>query len=324
MEKGTFRLEVTAEDAEKRLDKFLTDKLPGGHSRSFIQKLIDTGNVLVDGVVKNRHFAVKVGDSVAVMVPEPKGVDMKPESIPLDIVYEDEDLLVVNKSADMVVHPAPGNWTGTLVNALMAHCKDLSGIGGELKPGIVHRIDKGTTGLLVVAKNDKTHGSLSKQFKAKATTRVYIAVVKGVVQFDNGVVELPIGRDETDRRKMAVDLESEKEAVTRYKVIERFADSTILELRLGTGRTHQIRVHMAHIGHPVVGDETYGTHTRYHISRPALHAKTIGFTHPSTGKYVEFTSELPGDMRKLIAELRSGGSVKVSGCQGIKERKAKR
>lgn len=304
MEKECLKLEVTAEDADKRLDKFLTEKLVGDHSRSFIQKLIDTGNVLVDGSVRNRHYPVSAGESIAVTIPAPVGVDMKPESIPLDIVYEDEDLLVVNKSADMVVHPAPGNWTGTLVNALMAHCRDLSGIGGELKPGIVHRIDKGTTGLLVVAKNDHAHRSLSKQFKAKTTTRVYTAVVNGIVEFDNGIVDSPIGRDNEDRRKMAVDLESDKDAVTRYKVIERFRDSTLLELHLGTGRTHQIRVHMAHIGHPLVGDKTYGTNAISAIGRPALHARTIGFTHPSTGKYMEFTSNLPKDMQKLIKESR--------------------
>jgi len=305
LEKEKFNLEATPIDAGKRLDKFITERFGGDYSRSFLQRLIDTGKVLVGGSVQKCHYNINAGDIIDITMPEPSGVDIKPESIPLDIVYEDRDLLVVNKAADMVVHPAPGNWTGTLVNALMAHCKDLSGIGGELKPGIVHRIDKGTTGLLVVAKNDRAHRSLSKQFKAKATTRIYEAVVSGVVQFDNGIVEAPLGRSRDDRRKVAVDFESDKNAVTSYKVIERFKNSTFLELRLGTGRTHQIRVHMAHIGHPVVGDETYGTNAKASIGRPALHAKTIGFTHPSTGKYIEFTSQLPKDMKKLIKELKN-------------------
>lgn len=302
MEKERFNVEVSPADAGKRLDKFLAERLSGEHSRSFVKKLVDTGKVLVDGLQVKCHHSISAGELIEVTVPESVSVDIMPEAIPLDIVYEDDDLLVVNKSAAMVVHPAPGNWTGTLVNALMAHCNDLSGVGGELKPGIVHRLDKGTTGLLVVAKNDRAHRSLSKQFKAKATTRIYIAVVKGIVQFDNGIVEVPLGRSHDDRRKMAVDLESDKEAVTRYKVIERFKEATLVELRLGTGRTHQIRVHMAHIGHPVVGDETYGM--RASIGRPALHAQTIGFTHPATSEYREFTSKLPKDMERLIKELK--------------------
>lgn len=305
MEKGRFSIEVNAVHAGKRLDKFLAETFAGDHSRSFAQKLIDTGKVVVNGLRVKCHYPVRAGELVEVTMPEPASVAIRPEAIPLDIVYEDDDLIVVNKKADMVVHPAPGNWTGTLVNALVSHCGDLSGVGGERKPGIVHRIDKGTTGLLVVAKNDRAHRLLSKQFKAKTATRAYVAVVRGIVQFDNGVIEAPIGRSHDDRRKMAVDPELDKAAVTRYAVLERFKDSTLLELMLGTGRTHQIRVHMAHIGHPVVGDPTYGIKAA--IGRPALHAKTLGFTHPTTGKYVEFTSRLPKDMEKLIKELRGSG-----------------
>lgn len=308
MEKERRSVEVAAQDAGKRLDKFLAEKLGAEHSRSSLQKLVDTGRVLVNGRAVKRNHAVSEGEAIEVSFPEPASVDIAPEAIPLDIVYEDADLLVVNKSASMVVHPAPGNWTGTLVNALMAHCNGLSGVGGRVKPGIVHRIDKGTTGLLVVAKNDRAHRSLAKQFKAKATTRLYTAVVRGVVQFDNGIVDVPIGRSDYDRKKMAVDPESERDAVTHYRVLERFADATLVELKLGTGRTHQIRVHMAHIGHPVLGDETYGT--KAPIGRPALHARTIGFTHPSKNEYVEFSSRLPADMEKLIRELRKAQHAK--------------
>jgi 23S rRNA pseudouridine1911/1915/1917 synthase len=226
---------------------------------------------------------------------------MEPEDIPLEIAYEDDELLVVNKPAGMVVHPAPGNYTGTLVNALLYHCKNLSGIGGVSKPGIVHRIDKGTSGLLLVAKTDRAHKSLSKQFKDKTINRVYVSIVKGVIELDNGTVELPIGRSPKDRKKMTVKFEDSKDALTNYRVLERFADATLLELVLGTGRTHQIRVHMSHMGHPIIGDEKYG-YKDEGIDRPALHAKTIGFAHPVTGEYMEFTSELPPDMVKLIRE----------------------
>jgi len=205
----------------------------------------------------------------------------------------------------MVSHPAPGNYKSTLVNALLSHCNNnLAGVGGVLRPGIVHRLDKDTSGLLVVAKTDKAHASLSKQFKNKTTTRMYMAMVKGVVQLDNGIVDLPIGRHPRNRKKMAVNFVDSKEATTQYKVIERFKSATLLELKLGTGRTHQIRVHLAYIGHPILGDDTYGVKAR--IGRPALHAKTLGFVHPSTNKRVEFTSVLPQDMIELIEYLRKG------------------
>ena len=303
-EKDIYRIEVIDEDAGKRLDKFLADKMKETLSRAFIQRLICDKNVLVNGEPRKNSYTISPGEAVEINMPAPTESDIMAENIPLDIVYEDDDLLIVNKSSNMVVHPAPGNYSGTLVNALLAHCKNLSGVGGVIKPGIVHRLDKGTSGLLVVAKNDRSHRLLAKQFKAKTARRVYIALVKGVVQLDNGIIEAPIGRDKHDRKKMAVDFDPEKSrtAITRYHVLERFKNSTLMELVLGTGRTHQVRVHMAHLGYPVLGDVSYGT--RDELDRPMLHAKTIGFVHPATNEYVEFSSEPPPDMKKLIASKR--------------------
>lgn len=304
--KGVTRYEVALEDKGKRLDKYVVEKIGDKHSRAFLQRLITGGDILVDGQVRKNHYDISPGEYVEIRMPPPVKCDIPAQKIPLDIVYEDKDLLVVNKSADMVVHPAPGNYKGTLVNALLAHCKKLSGIGGVMKPGIVHRLDKGTSGLLVVAKNDKAHRFLAKQFKDKTAKRVYVAIVRGIVQFDTGVVDAPIGRDKRDRLKMAIDFESEtaREATTRYRVVRRFKDSTMMELILGTGRTHQVRIHMAHIGHPVLGDVKYGTQAGS-LKRPMLHAKTIGFTHPTSGKFIEFTSELPTDMKKVLAVKKS-------------------
>lgn len=300
MEKKRFTFEIKEEDRGKRLDKFLVEHLSDQCSRSFLQKLAAGGDILLDGKPAKSSHKLLPGGTVDVTIPEAEISELKAQKIPLDIVYEDEHLLVVNKPVDMVVHPACGHYGGTLVNALLAHCKDLSGISGELKPGIVHRIDKGTSGLLLVAKTDDAHRKLAMQFKNKTIKRVYWALVKGVVQLDNGIVELPIGRSVRDRQKMAVKFdESSKEALTRYKVLKRFKDFTLLELVLGTGRTHQIRVHMSHIGHPLVGDDAYGGKGPL-LSRPALHAKTLGFIHPATRKYMEFTSELPDDMRGII------------------------
>ena len=303
MEKEKFEFKVTKEERAKRFDKVLVERLPKKFSRSFIQKLISENDVLLNGAPAKSHQKVSPGDSVEVTVPEPEESVIKKEKIPLDIVYEDEDVVIINKRPEMVVHPAPGNYSGTLVNALLGHCKNLSGIGGVLKPGIVHRIDKGTSGILAVAKTDLAHKALAKQFKNKTINRVYVALVKGMVQLDNGVVELPIGRSRRDRKKMAVDFEENaKAAVTRYKVIKRFKEATLLELVLGTGRTHQIRVHMSYIGHPVLGDEKYGS--RGIFPRLMLHARTLGFTHPITKKYVEFTSEIPKDMKELIKNMK--------------------
>ncbi len=312
MEREKYKFEVGEEDKGKRLDKFLVEKLPG-LSRSFLQKLTAEGGITLNREPVKNHHKINTSDVVDISVPEPVASTIGAEKIPLDIVYEDNELLVVNKPVGMVVHPAPGNYSGTLVNALLAHCKDLSGIGGVLKPGIVHRIDKGTSGLLVVAKTDNAHKGLAKQFKAKTTKRVYWAIVKGVVQLDNGIIELPIGRSSYDRKKMAVNFDEERIAITKYKVLERFKDCTLLELTLGTGRTHQIRVHLSHIEHPVLGDEQYGTRDSY-LGRPALHAKTIGFIHPVTKKYLEFTSKLPEDMIGVLERVKGQGS-------GVRKRK---
>lgn len=305
MERERYSFKITDGDEGKRLDKYLVERLPKEFSRAHIQKMIEEGHIILSGSQAKNSHKLNIGDVVDVTIPAPVASFMEPEDIPLRIVHEDDHLLVVNKPSDMVVHPAPGNYNGTLVNALLYHCKNLSGIGGVSKPGVVHRIDKGTSGLLLVAKTDKAHKALAKQFKSKTIRRVYIAVVKGVVELDNGIVELPIGRSYKDRKKMMVKFDDAKDAVTAYKVIERFDGATLLELVLGTGRTHQIRVHMTYIGHPLVGDEKYGQAAD--IGRPALHAKVIGFIHPATGKYMEFSSDLPDDMLKLIRELKRQG-----------------
>ncbi len=312
MEKEEIKFEVTEEGRAKRLDKFLADRFHDRFSRVFIQRLITKNSVLLNGEEVKNHYLVRQGDRVEIKIPEPVLSSITPEKIKLHIIYEDDDLLVVNKPRGMVVHPAPGNYSGTLVNALLAHCRDLSGIGGVTKPGIVHRIDKDASGLLVVAKNDHAHKSLSRQFKAKAAKRLYVAVVKGVMDLDNGIIELPIGRSSRDRKKMAVSYEKSKDAVTRYSVMDRMADSTLLEIVLGTGRTHQIRVHMSHIGHPLLGDVKYGS-PNAEAKVLCLHAKTLGFTHPVTGKYMEFTSDIPKDMKAIIKERRNASKRTASG-----------
>lgn len=292
----------TPDDAGTRIDKFISIE---GITRSRVQKLVEDGCVQVNGASVKTNYKVKAGDCVTVEVPEPEILDVKPENIPLDIVYEDESLLVVNKPQGMVVHPAAGNYEGTLVNALMYHCADsLSGINGVLRPGIVHRIDKDTSGLLLVAKTNEAHLSLAGQIKDKTVKREYICVVSGTVQTKKGVIDAPIGRHPTARLKMAVTNSNSKHAVTHFEVLEYFQNTTLVSCRLETGRTHQIRVHMQYIGHPVVGDPVYASKNPYNLKGQALHAKTIGFIHPVSGEYMEFTAEPPGSFRQLLEKLR--------------------
>ena len=291
--------EFTALASGDRLDKFLSESVED-LTRSAAVKLIEDKNCLVNGKAVAKNYKLRAGDAVKLEIPDAISVDILPENIPLDIVYEDDDLLVVNKPKGMVVHPAPGHYSGTLVNALMYHCKDsLSGINGEIRPGIVHRIDKDTSGLLIVAKNDTAHRGLAGQIKEHSFTREYEAVVNGSVKED-GTVNAPIGRHKLDRKKMCVTTENSREAVTHYFVIENFGDMTHLRLRLETGRTHQIRVHMAYIGHSVAGDEVYGNGKPKSLMGQCLHAKKIGFVHPVTNEYLEFDSELPEYFKKFL------------------------
>ena len=288
-------------DGENRLDKLISDS--SELSRSAAAKLIERGLVTVNGKSADKKTVLKSGEIAVVEIPEPEIRDILPEDIPLDIVYEDADLLVVNKPKGMVVHPAAGHFSGTLVNALMFHCKDsLSGINGEIRPGIVHRIDKDTSGLLIVAKNDFAHIGLSEQIKAHSFTREYQTVVCGNIKQD-GTVNAPIGRHKLDRKKMCVTAENSREAITHYFVLENFAGYTHLRVQLETGRTHQIRVHLSYIGHPVAGDEVYGNGKPKWLAGQCLHAKKIGFVHPRTGEYLEFDSELPDYFKKFLKEI---------------------
>ena len=288
-------------DGENRLDKQIAEN--SELTRSAAVKLLEQGLVLVDRKVAGKKDVPKSGAEIVITLPEPKNVDILPENIPLDIVYEDDDLLVVNKQKGMVVHPAAGHYSGTLVNALMFHCGDsLSGINGEIRPGIVHRIDKDTSGLLMVAKNDTAHLGLSEQIKAHSFTREYQTVVTGSIKED-GTVDAPIGRHKTDRKKMCVTLENSREAITHYSVIRNYAGYTYLNVRLETGRTHQIRVHMSYIGHAVAGDEVYGNGKPKWLCGQCLHAKKIGFVHPRTGEYMEFDSELPDYFKKFLKSI---------------------
>lgn len=312
---------VDLQDAGSRLDVFLASKMQD-RSRSFLRKLITegqvfigraSGNAMQSSETENRPVTkagqkLKAGQIVRVILPSLQPLLVEPEDIPLDILYEDEDVIVVNKPKGMVVHPAAGHYTGTLVNALLYHCKgSLSGIGGVLRPGIVHRIDKDTTGSLVAAKNDQAHNSLAAQLKEHSITRRYRAIVNGNLKTDEGVIDAPIARHPVDRKKMAVcERGRGKEAVTHYKVLERFGSYTYIECRLETGRTHQIRVHMSHIGHPLLGDTVYGpSKCPYQLEGQTLHAMVLGFVHPRTGAYMEFTAPLPDYFQHLLDVLRA-------------------
>lgn len=293
------------EDAGIRLDRLIGLKIPE-LTRSAAEKLISQGFVTSGGKPLSKSDRGEAGQAVDVFLPEPVGLDVKPENIPLEILYEDGDLLVVNKPKGMVVHPAAGNYEGTLVNALLAHCGDsLSGINGVIRPGIVHRIDKDTSGLLIVAKNDFSHRNLAEQIKEHSFTRVYEAVVHGNLKQDDGTVDAPIGRHPVDRKKMAVTQKNSRNAVTHYHVIARYDGFTHVQCRLETGRTHQIRVHMAYIGHPVAGDPVYGPKKPVpNLNGQCLHARVIGFRHPRDGRYIEITSELPAYFTDFLSKLR--------------------
>ena len=279
-------------------------------TRSYLQKLLKDGSVQMNGKPVKASTKTAVGAVIALTIPEPEEPEILPENIPLDILYEDSDVILINKPKNMVVHPAAGHWEGTLVNALMYHCRgDLSGINGVLRPGIVHRIDKDTTGVLIVCKNDRAHNALAEQLKEHSITRKYRAIVCGNLKEDEGTVDAPLGRHPQDRKKMAIVRSGGKRAVTHYRVLERFGNDTYIECQLETGRTHQIRVHMASLGHPLLGDEIYGrAKSPFKLEGQTLHAMVLGFIHPTTGEYMEFEAPLPEYFEKLLEKLRKSGS----------------
>lgn len=297
---------VKAQESGDRVDALLARSIES-LTRSAAQRLIDEGCVLLNGKSVKKNYKCAEGDEFSVSLPEPEDIELKPQNIPIDIVYEDDDVIVINKARGMVVHPAPGHSDGTLVNALMFHCGDsLSGIGGEKRPGIVHRIDKDTSGLLIVAKNDFAHLKLSAQLSDRSLSRVYEAVVKGRLREDSGTINAPVGRHPTDRKRMAVTDKNSREAVTHWEVIARYNGYTHVRCKLETGRTHQIRVHMAHIGHPLLGDFTYGAPSpEKGLEGQCLHARCLKFIHPRTGEPVEIETELPDWFKNVLSKLGS-------------------
>lgn len=305
IEAGLETVMADAEDAGTRVDVFLAAKL--GASRSNMQKLLDEGRVKRGDKVLKANYKVRAGEVFTVDIPEPEPIEAVPEDIPLDIIYEDDDVVVLNKARGMVVHPAPGNYTGTLVNALLYHCTNLSGINSAIRPGIVHRLDKDTSGIMIVAKNDAAHIALSQQIQSKTAVRTYLAVVRGNIKTDSGTITTQIARDKNDRKKMAVVKEGGREAITDYEVLERFGKYTLVRCKLRTGRTHQIRVHMEYLGYPLVGDPKYSPmKTPFAIKGQALHSHTLEFTHPRTGERMKFEAPLPEDMHKIITRLHNG------------------
>lgn len=298
-------INLTARNSGERIDRFLSKDLEN-LSRSYLQKLLKDGDIIVNGKVVKANYKVSQGDEIQVSIPEPETPDILPENIPLDILYEDDDILVVNKPKGMVVHPAPGHYSHTLVNAVMYHCGErLSGINGVLRPGIVHRIDMDTTGSLLICKNDHAHQILAEELKEHSITRRYHAIVHGNIKEDTGTVNAPIGRHPVDRKKMSTKAPNGRHAVTHYKVLERFGDYTYIECELETGRTHQIRVHMSSISHPILGDTVYGpAKCPYKLQGQTLHAKILGITHPTTGEYMEFDAPLPEYFSDLLQRLR--------------------
>lgn len=305
IEAGLETVTAEAEDAGTRADVFLAAKL--GVSRSNMQKLLEDGRVKRGEKIIKANYKVRAGEMFVVDIPEPEPIEAVPENIPLDIIYEDDDVVVLNKVRGMVVHPAPGNYTGTLVNALLCHCSNLSGINSAIRPGIVHRLDKDTSGIMIVAKNDAAHISLSQQIQSKTAVRTYLAVVRGNIKTDSGTIETQIARDKTDRKKMAVVKEGGRDAITDYEVLERFGKYTLVRCKLRTGRTHQIRVHMEYLGYPLVGDPKYSPmKTPFGIKGQALHSHTLEFTHPRTGERMKFEAPLPEDMHKIITRLHNG------------------
>ena len=297
---------VAPEDAGVRIDRYLSDQCQD-ISRSYLQKLLKEQSVLVEEKTVKSNYKVNTGDRISLTLPEIREPEIVPEDIPLDIIYEDKDIILINKPKGMVVHPAAGHYSGTLVNGLMSHCRsELSGINGVMRPGIVHRIDMDTTGVLIVCKNDMAHNSISQQLKEHSITRRYAAIVHGVLKDDEGTINAPIGRHPIDRKKMSINEKNGRDAITHYRVLERFRQYTYIECQLETGRTHQIRVHMASTGHPLLGDSVYGpAKCPFRLNGQTLHAGVLGIIHPRTGEYMEFSAPLPDYFEELLRKLRT-------------------